>query len=293
MFKFVLDYWDKNTWENILVETFSYNVNQNLVEISSESRDHTLDRISKITRTLFDYDNDGNQASRITQEFINSSWQNGNRTRLTYNPNNNVILKLGDFWSDSSWINLYEHEYYYNSDNNISTEIITNTPGTSSKISFNYTEKGILYHAYSEIFNDTSWQIGDHRISFTDSYERNYSFYGSEINVFYSTITNVEEPNLVIDNFSLSQNYPNPFNPKTKIKYSIPNLETRHSSSLQNVKLKIYDILGREVATLVNEQQHPGKYEVIFNASHLTSGTYFYRLTIGEFSETKKIILLK
>jgi len=85
--------------------------------------------------------------------------------------------------------------------------------------------------------------------------------------------------------FSLSQNYPNPFNPVTVIKYSIKDAGM--------VSLKVYDILGQEVATLVNNAQTPGLYEVEFNAQNLTSGIYFYRLTVGSFSETKKLLFLK
>ncbi len=95
-------------------------------------------------------------------------------------------------------------------------------------------------------------------------------------------------------NFELFQNYPNPFNPSTTIKYSIPNIVGKeHASSLQNVQLTVYDILGREVATLVNEQQTPGNYEVKFNAKNLGSGIYFYKLTAGNFSDIKKMIILK
>jgi hypothetical protein len=85
--------------------------------------------------------------------------------------------------------------------------------------------------------------------------------------------------------FSLSQNYPNPFNPSTKVRFSIP--------KSSNVKLAVYDMLGREAALLVNEQLSPGSYEYDFNASELTSGTYFYRLQSEEFSEIKKMILVK
>ncbi len=88
----------------------------------------------------------------------------------------------------------------------------------------------------------------------------------------------------------LYQNYPNPFNPTTKIKYSIPFVETRYIPSVQ---IKVYDILGREVATLVNKEKQPGNYEVEFNASNLSSGVYFYKLTAGIFVETKKMILLR
>jgi photosystem II stability/assembly factor-like uncharacterized protein len=89
--------------------------------------------------------------------------------------------------------------------------------------------------------------------------------------------------------YSLSQNYPNPFNPVTKIKFDIPVGNGRDRS----VTLLIYDILGREVSTLVNEQLKPGTYEVSWDGSNYASGVYFYTLNSGEISETKKLILLK
>ena len=91
----------------------------------------------------------------------------------------------------------------------------------------------------------------------------------------------------------LYQNYPNPFNPTTKIKYSIPFLDKNKFSSAQMVQLKVYDILGREVTTLVNGYKKPGIYEVLFDASEVVSGVYFYKLQIGEFFHTKKMLLLK
>ncbi len=95
-----------------------------------------------------------------------------------------------------------------------------------------------------------------------------------------------------VSKFILSQNYPNPFNPTTTITYSIPNVKTLHSNSL-SVKLDVYNILGRKVATLVNKKQSPGNYSVKFNARNLNSGVYFYRLRAGNFVSTKKMILLK
>jgi hypothetical protein len=88
--------------------------------------------------------------------------------------------------------------------------------------------------------------------------------------------------------FSLSQNYPNPFNPSTKIRFNIP-----HSGRSVFSKLIVYDNLGREAATLVNEQLNPGSYEVDFDGSSLTSGVYYYKLTAGDYSSTKKMILIK
>jgi hypothetical protein len=88
-----------------------------------------------------------------------------------------------------------------------------------------------------------------------------------------------------VKNYKLSQNYPNPFNPLTVISYQLP--------VISNVTLKVYDILGREVATLVNEEKPAGSYEVQFNSSGMTSGIYFYQINAGDYSETKKMIFLK
>jgi hypothetical protein len=93
------------------------------------------------------------------------------------------------------------------------------------------------------------------------------------------------ENDLVPTEFVLYQNYPNPFNPSTSIQYAI--------SSMQFVTLKVYDLLGSEVVTLVNEEKPTGTYEIEFNAAKYPSGVYFYRLQAGSFVETKKMILLK
>jgi len=85
--------------------------------------------------------------------------------------------------------------------------------------------------------------------------------------------------------YKLSQNYPNPFNPVTTIKYQMPELNF--------VTIKVYDVLGKEVATFVNEEKPIGSYEVEFDGSALTSGIYFYQLKTDTYIETRKMVLLK
>lgn len=97
--------------------------------------------------------------------------------------------------------------------------------------------------------------------------------------------------------YNLYQNYPNPFNPSTIIKYNVAT-DLRYESlptgrQDQDVRLIVYDILGRIVATLVNEKQRPGNYEVMFDANKLTSGIYFYNLKTGDYVETRKMLLMK
>jgi hypothetical protein len=127
-----------------------------------------------------------------------------------------------------------------------------------------------------------------------NSYE--YWITSGEINGSPGTddiVSSISEPeNFLPNNFVLYQNYPNPFNPKTKIRFTVPNVGTRHP-----VSLRIYDILGREVATLVNEEKPAGEYEIEFQSlvdgKQLSSGVYFYSLKAGSFYKTMKMVLLK
>ena len=97
--------------------------------------------------------------------------------------------------------------------------------------------------------------------------------------------------NKIPNNIRLFQNYPNPFNPTTTIKYIIP--EAHSGFSMSKVGLKVYDVLGNEIATLVNEAKQPGVYEVQFDATGLSSGVYFYKLTVNNSIKVKRMILLK
>jgi hypothetical protein len=103
---------------------------------------------------------------------------------------------------------------------------------------------------------------------------------------FQSTITGVAQTSSMIPiRYELYQNYPNPFNPSTTINYDLP--------KQSKVKLVMYDILGREVTTLVNETKNAGRYQVIWNANRFASGVYFYRLQADAFTETKKLMIIK
>ncbi|MCY7362191.1 MAG: T9SS type A sorting domain-containing protein, partial [Ignavibacteria bacterium] len=90
---------------------------------------------------------------------------------------------------------------------------------------------------------------------------------------------------IATDNFYLSQNYPNPFNPNTKINYEL--------QITNYVSLKIFDVLGNEVASLVNEKQNAGSYSINFDGANIPSGIYFYKLSSGGFTDTKRMILIK
>jgi photosystem II stability/assembly factor-like uncharacterized protein len=140
---------------------------------------------------------------------------------------------------------------------------------------------------YTDDFGD-NWNIFDHQFQFLLHlyiYD-NKIWAGTNDGLWYkeletTSIEPIEKPNA----FNLSQNYPNPFNPSTKISWQSP------TGSWQT--LKVYDLLGNEIAVLIDEYKPAGFYEISFNASELASGMYFYKLQIGNYSETKKMILLR
>jgi len=112
-----------------------------------------------------------------------------------------------------------------------------------------------------------------------------YSYRIFKFNFNFEKIVSVEKQKLITNELQLFDNYPNPFNPTTKISYSIPQKGL--------VQLVVYDVLGKEVANLVNSEQLAGNYEISFNANNLSSGIYFYTLSAGEFTDTKKMLLIK
>ena len=137
--------------------------------------------------------------------------------------------------------------------------------------------------------------LDDNTIMMTGGYSTpggNTNFTPLDSTMFITlNVTDVKnESNSVVDNWELSQNYPNPFNPSTKIKFEIPKQVGNDNSF---VTLRVYDVLGNEVATLLDEEKPAGTYEVTFNAANLPSGIYVYRLSAGSYAKTRKMILLK
>lgn len=143
----------------------------------------------------------------------------------------------------------------------------------------NWTNTNIQNKYYSEIIfinNDTGYVVGEDGIIFKTTTGGNTV----DINLI---------SNEVPEKISLSQNYPNPFNPQTKIRFAVP---VNSNNALVNIK--VYDIVGKEVAVIVNETLNDGEYEVTFNGNNLPSGIYFYSLNIdGQFIDSKKMMLIK
>ena len=213
--------------------------------------------------------------------FPDSRWQSGDAMPVT------ITYDLGEFHSfDSLRVSFYKWE----------TGRMFKYSVYTSKDSINWDP------AIEEIWSDNSEWTEIELDSTETRYmkllllESNQGPFASiwEIEMYGTDeVTSIETITPVPEAFELSQNYPNPFNPSTKIKFSIPSVTLSGVEKSMPVTLKVYDILGSEVATLVDEEKEPGIYEVEFSAANLASGIYIYRLRTVQFTLTKKMVILR
>jgi Secretion system C-terminal sorting domain len=146
--------------------------------------------------------------------------------------------------------------------------------GTNDGVSWAEENSGLVQNSYltNLIFDDAGFLYGT-------------TYYYGIFKSVHSTLTSVGNSNDIVLNYTLGQNYPNPFNPSTTISFSI--------SKSEDVKITVYDIAGKEIEVLLNESKLSGNYEINFNAKHLSSGIYFYKIQAGKFTQTKRMLLIK
>ena len=231
---------------------------------------------------------------------IYSGQEAGLNKRLKFFDKDQII------WNSHSFANIYskllnlkmENKALWNGNNGGPAQRIltNNNPEIFSFISqkdgdkifaiFNVTDKNQNVLPVGNLHNGTFVEIfTNDTITFSEQTEIIVSPWGYKVYNKIPEVTAIIENNKLPVEYSLEQNYPNPFNPTTTLSYSIP--------EQANVSLIIYDILGREVRTLVNEKKNKGTYEIKFDASSLPSGVYIYRFKSDNFLESKKLILLK
>jgi photosystem II stability/assembly factor-like uncharacterized protein len=195
-----------------------------------------------------------------------NTWEGNGEIIHTTNGGEYWELQMGDPFSRLNSI-------YFTDQNNgwvVGSEIINTTDGGE-----NWTSQTSWGHLLNSVYftnQNTGWVVG---------------YNGTILKTTNGGVTFIEEDEIdkIPTEFLLSQNFPNPFNSSSVIRYSIP--------QRSNIVVKVYDILGNEIETLVNEEKTAGTFELTWNASNLPSGVYFYQIKAGSFIETKKMILLK
>jgi hypothetical protein len=209
--------------------------------------------------------------------------------RIYENMGNTVFVYFYSFYLHSA-----PHQSVTTDFNNDGILDISATYGVGQRIGLNFGNGDLFFHNILQIWLDplSNPQFMDFA-DFDNDGDVDIVVINSSVNarkLYFlanggTTVNLGEVKELDVTNFFLSQNHPNPFNSNTKINYQLP--------EQSSVTIRVYDILGDEIATLVNEEKQAGAYEIEFNGNGLTSGIYFYQLQVGSFVETKKMILIK
>jgi hypothetical protein len=308
--------WYNAVWDSSLQILYEYNLDNNLISTTLQS--YVSSNWENESRTTYTYDQSGNEITLLLESWQNNQWTNSGRGYSYYSQVNRRDSLLFQKWDGNSWQNYSRTSFYYDSlttflnlaiaqlwtgnqfqdylmikimndefGNQVQQlEQIWNGTAWVNDIKKDYTYIWNYFESCNaELWNGTNWEPGDTPIFVNSPDGFKIAIVSQRINIYY-IIVNVESSNSnTPEDFSLTQNYPNPFNPSTVISYRLP--------VNSNVKLKVYDVLGNEVATLVNEEKPTGEYEVEFDATGLPSGIYFYQLEAGNFIQTQKMLLLK
>ena len=248
--------WYNNGWVNNTKLTTHYNVDGDADSVLSEL--WIGGKWNNDGMWTLSYENNKSSVFYYTKIWQNDNWVTSSKVNYQYDLNGNLVYGLTQEWDGSQWINSRRFNYYYNGNNNFE-------------------------HGLNETYLNGMWTPADFYFIITNP-DLHLTISTAEVTIYYK-ITSVREKQTIANGYMLSQNYPNPFNPSTTIKYQLP------ESGL--VSLKIYNILGKEVATLVNDNMREGLYEVSFNASKLVSGVYIYQLKVNDYLSSKKMILVK
>ncbi|MBE0539737.1 MAG: T9SS type A sorting domain-containing protein [Ignavibacterium sp.] len=292
--------WDGTNWISNQVFSYGYDINKNLIEILWQVRD-SINLINQ-WKEIYKYDVRNNVVEHLNQDWNSLIWTNYDRELYNYNERNNNIEKIYQNWKDSSWVNIAKNIYTFNQDNYKSTDTYQNWVGDSvwvstNRRSYEYDNRGnnirVLDqgrpYLYDSLWIDflrweNTYDIYNNITSFRSWHKWNNKNWVNDTKIIYINIPeNGTDGNL--KNYWLANNYPNPFNNWTIIRFLIPKEEL--------VTLKVFNILGVEVAFLLNENRQEGVYEIPWNPTTLASGVYFYQLKAGNFIATKKMILLK
>ncbi len=292
----IVENWDGTNWINDSRSTNQFDSNGRIISQSDENWDGS-DWVNR-DRSSFTYNSNGYMTSLLSEEWNGTDWVNVQKYSYTFNANGLRTLWLFENWDGTNWIGDSRFVYTYDANGNNTENLNEKWDGSQwikdRRVVYTYDSNSNMIMGLSEMWENSSWVESPGFIGFSvgdfATIYNSYSFLAYNINVFYKTITDIANDNLIATDYKLSQNYPNPFNPSTTIEYSLP-LNVKSETS--NVKLVIYDILGRKVKTLVNKKQNPGNYSVQFDGNGLSSGIYYYKLQTGNYVQTKKMILMK
>ena len=248
----------------------------------------------------YTYDGNNNQTERLDQVWDGFNWVNNKKYSHTYDDNSNLTEWFYHSWIDFNWVNNYKVSYTYDNNNNLTEWFGQTWDGSnlinSWKYSSTYDDNNNQTERLDQVWDGSNW-VNNWKYSYT--YDDNNNLIelieqdwdgANWVNSWreirsYSPMTTIKYYVNTINAYYLSDNYPNPFNPSTTIEFTLPKTEF--------TTLKIFNILGKEVSTLVSNKLNPGNHTYKFDGKNLASGVYYYQLIAGDYRQVKKMILIK
>lgn len=249
--------WNDSIWINRFKSVYTYTPAN--VKDTALFQIWTNDQWVNYQLNIYEYDEMLNITSNLAKRWDGNNWSNLGMGSFEYDSNNNLVLEIWEIASNNNWENWFRIFYEYDENN--------------------------LIHLFGEEWLNGQWVSENEPLRVTNPDGNVIGFLAKEIFLYYNPHTSVENEKNISNGFNLLQNYPNPFNPVTTISYQIKEQGL--------VQLKVYDLLGSEIAVLVNEEKSEGAYSVSFDASNLPSGVYIYSLRVNDFVQNNKMTLLK
>jgi hypothetical protein len=239
------------------------------------------------------YDASGNRLTWLYERWLNNAWVNYYRYTYTYDTGGNMLTYLWEACRDNIWVNSERRTWTYDVSGNMLTYLWEdwqdNALVNSYRYTYTYDYNGNATEGFYEVWKNESWSAAEGSIDmlYNNKKEGYSSWKCHKITIQYTTVTDIKDESPSGFSYTLEQNYPNPFNPETRINYNL--------AKSGNVRLSIYDITGRRVATLIDARQEAGRHTVKLLADKfgLASGVYFYELRANDFRNVKKLLLLK
>jgi hypothetical protein len=323
-------FWPIADWDNVHHYKYTSYVNNNLKDITYQIASNS-DQWENIWTSRDSYDANNNRIERFRQNWVGEVWLNDSKTNYKFDENNNMVLEEYQTWNSSiaDWVNVWAYERTFDGNNNMVESLYQEWDGEywlnnhrfvmsydennnntdylyQELVGYNWIDKYLIQYTFNEN-NKFTTVVRKNMLNsqWTNDWKNFYSYdennnrieqvimdwagstWTNDVRFTYSyqsatVIKQIPDKNF---SYSLSENYPNPFNPTTTIKYAIP--------KRSYVTLEIFDVLSRNVSTLLAKEQQQGEYEIKFDASHLANGVYFYSLRAGDFVDTRKMIVIK
>lgn len=281
--------WSNNVWVNSVKSFYTLDVNGYKLSWLKQIWSNNV----WVNQSLYTYSvrSSGKLTAVTYAVWSNNAWLNSTRNSFVYDDNEHLITQLSESWQNNGWVNSGQYSYSYDNSWGILEVLYERWTGGSlsqyAKYSFVNDSFGNALSGQRWLKVNDNWQLSSGSLPmYYNQGNNSKSIYTSSATATFQFIpTSVETDDTGLMKFALRQNFPNPFNPSTKIYYSTP--------KVANVKLTVYDLLGNELAVLVNEEKIPGNYTVNFNAGTNPSGIYMYKLECGNLTQVRKMILLK